>query len=65
MFGGRDDEIKYLEINVINGSTKMQMNILAFINKSKMSLVIPVFFCHLFYIADYYLIFNNVTCGQY
>lgn len=43
----------------------MQMIILAFINESEMSLVIVVFFCHLFYITDYYLIFNNVTCGQY
>lgn len=43
MFGGRDDEINYLEINVINASTEMQMIILAFINDSQMSLVIAVF----------------------
>lgn len=41
-FGGRDDEIKYLEINVINASTEMQMIILAFINDSQMPLVIAV-----------------------
>lgn len=65
MFGGRDDQIKYLEINVINASTKMEMIIFAFMNESKRSLVIAVFVCHLFYITDYYLIINNVTRGQY
>lgn len=65
MFGGRDDEIKHLEINLINASAKMQMIILALINDSQMSLAIAVFFCHLFYITDYYLILNNVTRGRY